>query len=605
MTFLASPKTFTMTSYTYATIEHRLRELAFLNSGVRILLADARGADIKSEELFYEGGLEAFVRYLDRTKAALIGKPIVVRGERDGMTVEVALWWNDSYHEQVLPFTNNIPQRDGGTHLAGFRGALTRQITSYADKSGMSKREKVDLTGDDCREGLTCVLSVKVPDPKFSSQTKDKLVSSEVRPVVEGLVNDMLGRWLEEHPQDAKIVVGKVVEAAQAREAARKARELTRRKGALDVANLPGKLADCQERDPAKAELFLVEGDSAGGSAKQGRNREYQAVLPLRGKILNVERARFDRMLSSQEIGTLITALGTGIGRDDFNADKLRYHKIIIMTDADVDGSHIRTLLLTFFFRQMRELIERGHLFIAQPPLYKVKRGSSEQYLKDERAREDYLISHGLDGAVLRLATGVERAGADLRGVVEEARLVRQMLAAMHSRYDRRVVEQAAVAGALKPVDDEADAAKLAADLAGRLDLQAEETERGWTGHVDGGSFVFARELRGVRQVVTLDPGLLASAEARRLNEHAASLHEIYAAPARLVRKADDRQVGGPGELLDAVMTAGAKGISQMQRYKGLGEMNPTSSGKRRSTVTRARCSRSGSRRATKRTTSS
>ena len=575
VSFLASPQTFTMTTYTYGTIEHRLRELAFLNSGVRIQLTDARGAEIKSEELFYEGGLEAFVRYLDRAKSPLITKPIVMHGERDGMTVEVALWWNDSYHEQVLPFTNNIPQRDGGTHLAGFRGALTRQVTGYADKSGMSKREKVDLTGDDCREGLTCVLSVKVPDPKFSSQTKDKLVSSEVRPVVEGLVNDMLGRWLEEHPQDAKIVVGKVVEAAQAREAARKARELTRRKGALDVANLPGKLADCQERDPAKAELFLVEGDSAGGSAKQGRNREYQAVLPLRGKILNVERARFDRMLGSQEIGTLITALGTGIGRDDFNVDKLRYHKIIIMTDADVDGSHIRTLLLTFFFRQMRELIERGHLFIAQPPLYKVKRGGSEQYLKDERAREDYLISHGLDGAVLRLASGEERAGADLRGLVEEARLVRQLLAAMHSRYDRRVVEQAAVAGALRPVDDAAVATAAAKEVAERLDLQSDETERGWEGHVEGGALVLSRELRGVRQVATLDAGLLASAEARRLNEHATSLHDIYAAPARLVRKGDDRQVGGPGELLDAVMTTGAKGISQMQRYKGLGEMNP------------------------------
>jgi DNA gyrase subunit B len=575
VTFLASPLTFTMTDYTYGTIEHRLRELAFLNSGVRILLTDARGAEVKSEELFYEGGLEAFVRYLDRAKSPLITKPIVMRGERDGMTVEVALWWNDSYHEHVLPFTNNIPQRDGGTHLAGFRGALTRQVTGYADKSGMSKREKVDLTGDDCREGLTCVLSVKVPDPKFSSQTKDKLVSSEVRPVVEGLVNEMLDRWLEEHPQDAKIVVGKVVEAAQAREAARKARELTRRKGALDVANLPGKLADCQERDPAKAELFLVEGDSAGGSAKQGRNREYQAVLPLRGKILNVERARFDRMLGSQEIGTLITALGTGIGRDDFNADKLRYHKIIIMTDADVDGSHIRTLLLTFFFRQMRELIERGHLFIAQPPLYKVKRGSSEQYLKDERAREDYLISHGLDGAVLRLESGEERAGVDLRGLVEEARLVRQVLSQLHSRYDRRVVEQAAVAGALKTVDDETAAAAAAKIVAERLDLQADETERGWEGHVDGGALVFSRELRGVRQVATLDAGLLASAEARRLNEHAKSLHDIYAKPARLVRKAEDRQVGGPGELLDAVMTTGAKGISQMQRYKGLGEMNP------------------------------
>jgi len=577
VTFLASPETFTMLDYDYSTIEHRLRELAFLNSGVRIELTDARGAETKLEELYYEGGLEAFVRYLDRAKVPLITAPIMVRGERDQIAVEVALWWNDSYHEHVLAFTNNIPQRDGGTHLAGLRGALTRQVTGYAERSGMTKREKVDLTGDDCREGLTCVLSVKVPDPKFSSQTKDKLVSSEVRPVVEGIVNEMLGQWFEEHPQDAKIVVGKVIEAGQAREAARKARELTRRKGALDIANLPGKLADCQERDPAKAELFLVEGDSAGGSAKQGRNREYQAVLPLKGKILNVERARFDKMLSSQEIGTLITALGTGIGRDDFNIAKLRYHKIIIMTDADVDGSHIRTLLLTFFFRQMREVIERGHLYIAQPPLYKVKRGSSEQYLKDEQSREDYLINNGLDSAVLRLASGEERAGSDLRAVVEEARLLRRVLASLHSRYDRTIVEQAAIAGALRPIapQDEAEASALAEAIAARLDRRAEETERGWTGSVENGGYLFMRELRGVRQAAILDAGLLISAEARRLHEHAAPMHDIFARPAAFVRKNDERQVAGPDELLEAVMSAGQKGISQMQRYKGLGEMNP------------------------------
>jgi len=577
VTFLASPKTFTMVDFDYAIIEHRLRELAFLNSGVRIELADLRGAEVKREELFYEGGLEAFVRYLDRAKAPLTSNPILIKGERDKITVEAALWWNDSYHEHVLAFTNNIPQRDGGTHLAGLRAALTRQVTGYAERSGLAKREKVELNGDDCREGLTCVLSVKVPDPKFSSQTKEKLVSSEVRPAVEGLVNEMLGAWFEEHPQDAKIVVSKVVEAAQAREAARKARELTRRKGALDVANLPGKLADCQERDPAKAELFLVEGDSAGGSAKQGRNREYQAVLPLRGKILNVERARFDKMLSSQEIGTLITALGTGIGRDDFNVGKLRYHKIIIMTDADVDGSHIRTLLLTFFFRQMRELIERGHLYIAQPPLYKVKRGGSEQYLKDERAREDYLIGNGLDAAVLRLANGEERAGADLRAIVEETRAVRHMLAGLHSRYDREIVEQAAIVGALKPVspESEAEAQGFAATIAARLDERAEDMERGWQGAAEDGGYLFTRELRGVRQAASLDAGLLASIEARRLNEHAQSLREVFARPALFLRRGDQVQVSGPGGLLDAVMAAGQKGISQMQRYKGLGEMNP------------------------------
>ena len=518
VTFLPSPETFSMIDFDYATIEHRLRELAFLNSGVRIELTDARGAEVKAEELYYEGGLEAFVRYLDRAKTPLISRPILMKGERDKIMVEAALWWNDSYHEHVLAFTNNIPQRDGGTHLAGLRGALTRQVTGYAERSGLTKREKVDLSGDDCREGLTCVLSVKVPDPKFSSQTKEKLVSSEVRPVVESLVNEMLGQWFEEHPQEAKTVVAKVVEAAQAREAARKARELTRRKGALDVANLPGKLADCQERDPAKAELFLVEGDSAGGSAKQGRNREYQAVLPLRGKILNVERARFDKMLSSQEIGTLITALGTGIGRDDFNPDKLRYHKVIIMTDADVDGSHIRTLLLTFFFRQMRELIERGHLYIAQPPRYKVKRGSSEQYLKDERAREDYLIRNGLEGAVLRLAGGEERGGADLRRIVDETRVVRQLLGGLHSRYDRQAVEQTAIAGALKPItlDNEAEAEAFASMVAARLDELAEDMERGWSGRVENGGYVFTRELRGVRQASTLDAGLLASADTTR-----------------------------------------------------------------------------------------
>ncbi|MBV9066984.1 MAG: DNA topoisomerase (ATP-hydrolyzing) subunit B [Methylobacteriaceae bacterium] len=576
VTFLPSPDTFSMVEFDAKTIEHRLRELAFLNSGVRIIFTDARHAEQKREELHYEGGVEAFVRYLDRAKQPLISAPIVMRAERDGINVEVALWWNDSYHENVLAFTNNIPQRDGGTHLAGFRAALTRQITGYADRAGLSKKEKVDLTGDDCREGLTCVLSVKVPDPKFSSQTKDKLVSSEVRPAVEGAINELLGQWLEEHAAEAKRVVGKVVEAAAAREAARKARELTRRKGALDVANLPGKLADCQERDPAKSELFLVEGDSAGGSAKQGRAREYQAVLPLRGKILNVERARFDKMLGSQEIGTLITALGTGIGRDDFNVDKLRYHKIIIMTDADVDGSHIRTLLLTFFFRQMPELIERGHLFIAQPPLYKVTRGRSEQYLKDERAREDYMITNGIDGAVLRLSTGEERAGADLRALVEEARVIRHILGQLHSRYDRRVVEQAAISGALKPLGTiSADEAQMRADdVAERLDALAEDIERGWSGRVEADGYVFTRELRGVKQAVHLDTALLASAEARKLDEHAAALNTVYAKPALLLRKGEEHQVAGPGALLDEVIAVGSKGVTQ-QRYKGLGEMNP------------------------------
>ncbi|WP_293855957.1 DNA topoisomerase (ATP-hydrolyzing) subunit B [uncultured Alsobacter sp.] len=574
VTFLPSTQTFTQVEFDYDTLEHRLRELAFLNSGVRIVLTDARHAEVKREEMLYEGGLEAFVRYLDRTKTALIGAPLMVKSEKDGITVEAALWWNDSYHENVLCFTNNIPQRDGGTHLAGFRAALTRQVTGYGESSGLTKKEKVAPTGDDCREGLTAVLSVKVPDPKFSSQTKDKLVSSEVRPVVENVLNEALQVWFEEHPAEARTIVGKVVEAAAAREAARRARELTRRKGALDIASLPGKLADCQERDPSKAELFLVEGDSAGGSAKQGRNREYQAVLPLRGKILNVERARFDKMLSSQEIGTLITALGTGIGKEEFNADKLRYHKIIIMTDADVDGSHIRTLLLTFFFRQMPELIERGHLFIAQPPLYKVTRGKSQSYLKDERALEDYLIDQGVDGALLKIATGETRAGQDLRHLVEEARIVRNLLNGLHSRYDRVVVEQTALAGGLRPPADDASATAMAADVARRLDAIADEIERGWTGKAEAGGLVFERTLRGVRHVVTLDPALLTSVDARKLDEHTAPLREIFAAPATLSRKTDDSSVTGAVSLFDAMTAVGRKGLT-LQRYKGLGEMNP------------------------------
>ena len=575
VTFTPSAETFTMVEFDYATIEHRLRELAFLNSGVRIILTDARHAEVKREELYYEGGLEAFVRYLDRAKSPLIGKPILIKGEKDRIVVEVALWWNDSYHESVLPFTNNIPQRDGGTHLIGLRSALTRQVTGYADRSGLTKKDKVDLTGDDCREGLTCVLSVKCPDPKFSSQTKDKLVSSEVRPVVESLVNDLLSQWFEEHPADAKTVVSKVIEAAMAREAARKARELTRRKGALDIASLPGKLADCQERDPAKSEIFIVEGDSAGGTAKQGRNREFQAVLPLRGKILNVERARFDKMLSSEQVGTLITALGAGIGRDDFNIEKLRYHKIIIMTDADVDGSHIRTLLLTFFYRQMRQIIENGHLYIAQPPLFKVKRGQSEQYLKDDRAMEEYLVAQGLEGAALRLSSGEVRAGADLSALVDEARAMKRLLAQLHSRYNKAAVEQAALAGALKPLAtaDDPEGDVRAAHLAERMNAIAEETERGWTGRSEAGGVILTRVLRGVTSALILDSNLMASAEARRLDEHAKPLREAFSGPAVFLRRGDETVVSGPSELLEAVNAAGRKGVT-FQRYKGLGEMN-------------------------------
>ncbi len=576
VTFKPSTDTFTMVEFDFQTLEHRLRELAFLNSSTRIILTDNRHAEQKATELFYEGGLEEFVRYLDRSKNALIEAPVYLKSEKDGITVELALWWNDSYHENVLCFTNNIPQRDGGTHMAGFRGGLTRQVTSYADVSGAMKREKVSLTGDDCREGLTCILSVKVPDPKFSSQTKDKLVSSEVRPVVESLVNETLKEWFEEHPSEAKVIISKVIEAAAAREAAKKARELTRRKGALDIASLPGKLADCQERDPAKSEIFIVEGDSAGGSAKQGRSRKNQAILPLRGKVLNVERARFDKMLSSEQIGTLITALGTGIGKDEFNIEKARYHKVIIMTDADVDGAHIRTLLLTFFFRQMPELIERGYLYIAQPPLYLVKRGKSSQYLKDEDEMENYLIEGGLEDAVLTLADGEQRSGADLRSVVDDALAVRNLLDGLHTRYDRGVIEQAAIAGMLNAelMSDNAKAQEAASYVARRLDELAEETEGGWAGSInEDASIVLERMVRGVRETHVIDNALIGSADARHLDTHATRLQEVYDKMATLTRKDLVSEVHGPIDLLEAVFAAGRKGIST-QRYKGLGEMN-------------------------------
>lgn len=577
ITFHPSAETFTMTEFDFPTLCHRLRELAFLNSGVIINLKDLRGVDPVEETLHYEGGVQEFVRYLDRTKTAQVADPVHIVSERDGITVDLALWWNDGYHENVLVFTNNIPQRDGGTHLAGFRGALTRTVNGYANNSGIAKKEKVSLTGDDAREGLTAVLSVKVPDPKFSSQTKDKLVSSEVRPVVEGIVNEHLGQWFEEHPAEAKAIVGKVIEAAVAREAARKARDLTRRKGALDLGGLPGKLADCQERDPSKAELFIVEGDSAGGSAKQARNRANQAVLPLRGKILNVERARFDKMLSSNEIGTLITALGTGIGREDFDIEKLRYHKIIIMTDADVDGAHIRTLLLTFFYRQMPEVIEGGYLYIAQPPLFKVKRGSSEIYLKDERAYDDYLIAGGTDDASLTLHSGEMIAGPDLVKIVERARQIVKVLDGLPQQYPTFVVEQAAIAGALNPeaLGNPQQAQEAAAYIARRLDLLVPETDRGWQGEpTDDGGLRFVRELRGVNEVRLIDGPLISSSDARKLDGHGDHLQEVYVKAATLRHKETETAIRSPSQLLDAVKKAGLKGLS-LQRYKGLGEMNP------------------------------
>ncbi len=573
VTFLASTETFTNVEYDFPTLEHRLRELAFLNSGVNIVLSDMRHAVEKREAMHYDGGVEEFVKYLDRNKKAMVPAPIMVRAEMNDIGVEAALWWNDSYHENVLCFTNNIPQRDGGTHLAGFRGALTRQVNGYAEAN--AKKEKIALTGDDCREGLTAVLSVKVPDPKFSSQTKDKLVSSEVRPVVENVLNEALAAWFEEHPSEAKVIVGKVIQAAAAREAARKARELTR-KSPLSVSSLPGKLADCQEKDPAKSELFIVEGDSAGGSAKQGRNREFQAVLPLRGKILNVERVRPDKMLSSEQIGTLITALGTGIS-DDFSIDKLRYHKIIVMTDADVDGAHIRTLLLTFFYRQMREVIDGGYLYIAQPPLYKVARGKSERYLKDERALEDYLIETGLDDSVFKSGTGEDRAGSDLRALVEDARVIRALLRNLHSRYNRKVIEQATIAGVLRSeiYSDPEQANAAAAYIATRLDDLADEVERGWQGHfTEGQGFQFERTVRGVKEVAMIDDAFLGSADARKLDDYTPKLQKLYEKWGKLRRKDSEDPIHGPVDLFDAVTNAGRKGVT-MQRYKGLGEMNP------------------------------
>jgi len=573
--FLASTGTFSNLDYVFETLEKRLRELAFLNSGVRIILEDERPAEALRSELYYDGGVREFVKYLDRSKSSIMSEPIHMNGERDDIGVEVAMWWNDSFHENVLPFTNNIPQRDGGTHMAGFRAALTRTITKYAQDTGIAKREKINFTGDDAREGLTCVLSVKVPDPKFSSQTKDKLVSSEVRPAVENLVGEKLSEWFEENPNEAKQIVGKIIEAAMAREAARKARELTRRKTAMDVNFLAGKLKDCSEKDPSKTEVFLVEGDSAGGSAQTGRDRRTQAVLPLRGKILNVERARFDRMLSSQEIGNLVMALGTGIGRDEFNIEKLRYHKIVIMTDADVDGAHIRTLLLTFFFRQMPELIEGGYLYIAQPPLFKVGRGRSEVYLKDQAALDEYLIEQGTEGAILRLGDGSEIGGADLRRVVDEARQLRRVLDAFPTHYPRHILEQAAIAGGFVPGAVDADLQGVADKVAKRLDLIALEYERGWQGRITQDHGIrLARILRGVEEVRTLDGPMLRSGEARKTGSFTKSLQEIYETPAQLHRKDRHQMIYGPLDLLQAILEEGERGLT-LQRYKGLGEMNP------------------------------
>ena len=575
ITFKPSASTFTNTKFDLPRLEHRLRELAFLNSGVHIQLKDDREVEPKIIDLEYEGGLTAFVSYLDKSHQAL-HSPFVLVSEREGITVELAMEWTDSYHETMLCFTNNIPQKDGGAHLAGFRAALTRSVNSYAVESGISKKEKAQLSGEDAREGLTCVLSVKVPDPKFSSQTKDKLVSSEVRPVVEAAVSDKLQQWFEEHPADARKIVSKAYEAAAAREAARKARDLTRRKGVLDISSLPGKLADCQERDPALAELFLVEGDSAGGSAKQGRVRKTQAILPLKGKILNVERARFDKMLSSQEIGTMIAALGTSIGPDEFDISKIRYHKIIIMTDADVDGSHIRTLLLTFFFRQMPELIEAGYLYIAQPPLYRAKRGQSETYLKDDKELDDYLTRNGSEGATLHLSNGSSLIGSDLVSLVEKAREARAMIAVLSRRIgSQTVTEQCAIAGVMGPqgFDHAKDAASY---IAQRLNQLSNNLKQGWTGEYNESeqSITFKRTVRGVTEVYVLDSQLIKTPEARELDGVVSDLQEAYGKPAVLETKDSKEIIDGPTKLSELIQQIGKKGLA-VNRYKGLGEMNP------------------------------
>ncbi|MGH7026315.1 DNA topoisomerase (ATP-hydrolyzing) subunit B [Brevundimonas sp.] len=573
VTFFPSVTTFSHIDFDLKTLEHRLRELAFLNSGVVIKLSDHRGAEPVEIMLHYEGGVEAFVRHLDKSKTPILKDVIVIRGQKDGIELDLALWWNDSYHETMLCFTNNIPQRDGGTHLSAFRASLTRVMGSYIESSGLAKKEKVAPTGEDAREGLTCVLSVKVPDPKFSSQTKDKLVSSEVRPAVENLCSEGLSTWFEEHPVEAKMIVSKIIEAASAREAARKARDLTRRKSALEISSLPGKLADCQERDPAKSELFIVEGDSAGGSAKQARNRENQAVLPLRGKILNVERARFDRMLSSELIGTLILALGTGIGRDDFNADKLRYHKIILMADADVDGAHIRTLLLTFFYRQMPELIERGHVYIAQPPLYKVSKGKQHRYVKDQAEMDAYLIEEGCADAELDLSTGERRMGLDLQALVREAKAFKALVDRLAARAPAFAIEQGALAGLFTEGGVELEA--RAASAAERLNLYAEEGDGPWSGgRAEQGGVMFSRVRRAVTETIVLDEQLGRSLDARRLAERAAVFEGLFDKPAVYRRKDKSTTIRGPLDLLNAVLDAGKKGMA-IQRYKGLGEMNP------------------------------